>query len=155
MALNRRWIAAHIPHQGDMCLLDEVLDWNPSEIRCRTGSHRLATNPLRTGAQLHALCGIEYAAQAVAIHGALTASEIGHIPSLGYLASVRNVDLRISRLDDVASDLLVSAIRLGGGSTALMYEFSVSSEERVLVTGRGTIFLGTLPRRYDEARTPC
>jgi len=153
MALNRQWIAAHIPHQGDMCLLDEVLDWNSGEIRCRTGSHRLATNPLRTGTQLHALCGIEYAAQAVAIHGTLTASEFAHIPFPGFLVSVRNVDLRISRLDDVASDLLVSAIRLGGSSTALMYEFSVGSEERVLVTGRGTIFLGTLPH-HDEARIP-
>ncbi|HAJ12631.1 MAG TPA: 3-hydroxylacyl-ACP dehydratase, partial [Comamonadaceae bacterium] len=26
--LDHRWIAAHIPHQGSMCLLDEVLTWD-------------------------------------------------------------------------------------------------------------------------------
>ena len=25
--LDHAWIAAHIPHQGSMCLLDVVADW--------------------------------------------------------------------------------------------------------------------------------
>jgi predicted hotdog family 3-hydroxylacyl-ACP dehydratase len=71
MLLNRAWIEARIPHQGRMCLLDEVLDWNAQHIRCRTATHRAPDNPLRSHDRLGIACGIEYAAQAMALHGAL------------------------------------------------------------------------------------
>ncbi|MGA2366137.1 MAG: 3-hydroxylacyl-ACP dehydratase, partial [Steroidobacteraceae bacterium] len=29
MRPDRAWIVAHIPHQGRMCLLDQVLSWDP------------------------------------------------------------------------------------------------------------------------------
>ena len=38
-------------------------------IRCVARGHRDADNPLRAGGELPALCGIEYAAQAMAAHG--------------------------------------------------------------------------------------
>jgi predicted hotdog family 3-hydroxylacyl-ACP dehydratase len=69
--LNRAWIAAHIPHQGRMCLLDEVIDWDRRQIRCRSATHRAPDNPLRSHGRLGSACGIEYAAQAMALHGAL------------------------------------------------------------------------------------
>jgi len=139
--LNRQWIAAHIPHQGAMCLLDEVLDWSASEIRCRTRSHCLADNPLRTGERLRALCGIEYAAQAIAVHGALITEAGGNAPRPGMLAGVRNVELEVERLDDINADLIVRGVRLGGDSTALLYGFSLSWDLRELVAGRATILL--------------
>ena len=141
MKLDHQWIASHIPHQGAMCLLDEVLEWNPDEIRCRTGSHRLATNPLRTGDCLLAVCGIEYAAQAVAVHGALCSLNHHLPPTPGMLASVRNVALHIDRLDDIAADLIVSGTRVSGDERALLYEFTVTWDLRVLISGRGTIIL--------------
>ena len=33
-------IAARIPHQGSMCLLDAVLAWDSGQIHCRASSHR-------------------------------------------------------------------------------------------------------------------
>ena len=97
MALDRHWIESHIPHQGGMCLLDEVLNWNATRVQCRSSTHRDPANPLRAHDRLAAVCGIEYAAQAMAVHGALIASRITASPKntsiAGYLASVRNVTL--------------------------------------------------------------
>lgn len=139
MQLDHAWIAAHIPHQGAMCLLDEVLEWDATEIECRTATHRLKSNPLRTLDHLKAICAIEYAAQAIAVHGAVNAASPGVGP--GMLASVRAVDLYADRLDDLVGDLIVRAVRIGGDETALLYHFSVSSDRLLLASGRGTILL--------------
>src|SRR6059058_3338196 len=71
MPLDRQWIEQHIAHKGRMCLLDEVLSWDAARIRCRSATHRSADNPLRLHGRLGGACGIEYAAQAMAVHGAL------------------------------------------------------------------------------------
>src|SRR6478672_10306008 len=123
MPLDHDWIEQHIPHKGRMCLLDEVLSWDAARIRCRSSSHRATDNPLRAHGRLGAACGIEYAAQAMAVHGALIAAANG-VPQAttastsvattcvaradtpaengtamaGYLASVRNVALYVARL---------------------------------------------------------
>ena len=112
MLLNRAWIEARIPHQGRMCLLDEVLDWNAQHIRCRTATHRAPDNPLRSHGRLGVACGIEYAAQAMALHGALAGGAAGGAVDalaggsarVGLLASVRDVRLMVPRLDDIESD---------------------------------------------------
>ena len=71
--LNRAWIASKIPHQGSMCLLDEVLAWNEQRIVCSAVSHTSPENPLRLAGRLGSANGVEYAAQAMAVHGALLA----------------------------------------------------------------------------------
>jgi predicted hotdog family 3-hydroxylacyl-ACP dehydratase len=141
-----------------MCLLDEVLTWDAARIRCRTSTHRAATNPLRAEGRLGAVCGIEYAAQAMAVHGALIASRVS-MPStdtlsasaaatpgpqvVGYLASVRNVALYASRLDDVETDLVAAAERVTGDERTVLYDFSVLSGARALIKGRATIVFST------------
>ena len=143
MPLDREWIERHIPHQGTMCLLDEVLTWNTSRVQCRSSSHRDRTNPLRAHDRLAAVCGIEYAAQAMAVHGALIASRLTasrkNEAIVGYLASVRNVVLHASRLDDVEADLVATAERVTGDERSVLYDFSVSGNERILLVGRATI----------------
>ena len=57
-------------------------------------------NPLRTASGLLSPNAIEYAAQAMALHGGLIAQE-GSEPSAGFLASARNVRLAVQRLDEV------------------------------------------------------
>ena len=73
MFMNRAWIEERIPHHGRMCLLDEVIEWDAQHIRCRSATHRDPDNPLRSHGRLGIACGIEYAAQAMALHGALAA----------------------------------------------------------------------------------
>jgi predicted hotdog family 3-hydroxylacyl-ACP dehydratase len=126
-----------------MCLLDEVLTWNTSRVQCRSSSHRDRANPLRSHDRLGAVCGIEYAAQAMAVHGALIASRLTASPKseaiVGYLASVRNVALHAHRLDDVEADLIATAERVTGDERSVLYDFSVTGNERILLAGRATI----------------
>jgi predicted hotdog family 3-hydroxylacyl-ACP dehydratase len=160
VALDRAWIERHIPHQGDMCLLDEVLTWNPVRVQCRSTTHRDVANPLRAHDRLAAVCGIEYAAQAMAVHGALIASRITSSTQsatvAGFLASVRNVNLYANRLDDIEGDLVATAELVTGDEHTVLYDFTVSAGERTLLAGRATIVfnaalrdLSTSPRTQE------
>lgn len=138
--LDRTAIAARIPHQGDMCLLDTVRDWNASIIQCTASSHRRTDNPLRNDAQLGIAAGIEYAAQAMALHGGLLADS-SQPPRQGYLASVRSVNFHTLRLDDQPADLLVEAERLSGDANQVLYRFAVSAAGQPLLDGRAAVIL--------------
>ena len=144
MLRDHSWIARHIPHQGAMCLLDGVLDWDPNRIRCVTGAHRSSANPLRSRGRLAAACGIEFAAQAMAVHGALVESGVHLEPRVGHLVSVRGVELYVGRLDDIADDLIASAERLGGDRSTVLYRFSLHAAGHLLIQGRTTIVLNAM-----------
>ena len=140
MPLDHAWLLAHLPHQGSMCLLDAVTEWDAQRIRCTASSHRAPDNPLRAHDRLGAACGIEYAAQAMAAHGALLAAA-DNPPRAGYLASVRGVELHVARLDDIAADLEVEAERLSGDDNTILYGFRVSAAGRELLSGRAAVVL--------------
>lgn len=133
--LDHTWIAAHIPHSGAMCLLDSITEWDETRIRCVATSHRDPANPLRARGRLAAVCGIEYAAQAMAAHGALISGN-NEPPRSGVLTSVRNIDARVDRLDTFDAPLMVNAERLSGNADSSLYAFTLQCDERVLLTGR-------------------
>ncbi|MGR3910434.1 hotdog family protein [Burkholderia sp. SR8] len=147
--LDRAWIAAHIPHAGAMCVLDRVDAWDDARIRCSATSHRDPHNPLRSGGRLASVCGIEYAAQAMAVHGALLGARHGTRqaqteaarPRAGYLASVRNVDAFVDRLDTFELPLIVDAERIGGDDRSVLYGFALRCGARVLLSGRAAVML--------------
>jgi predicted hotdog family 3-hydroxylacyl-ACP dehydratase len=143
--MNRAWIEEHIPHQGRMCLLDEVIEWDVQHIRCRSATHRALDNPLRSQDRLGIACGIEYAAQAMALHAALAAGAASgaplDMPKVGFLAGVRDVRLWVSRLDDIDCDLICEAILVAGDGRTAIYEFTLRDTLRSLLSGRATIFL--------------
>jgi predicted hotdog family 3-hydroxylacyl-ACP dehydratase len=122
-----------------MCLLDEVLSWDMTQAQCRTSTHRSLDNPLRSHERLGSACGIEYAAQTMAVHGALVASAVGGVAPAGFLASVRGVRLNIDRLDVFEADLVTAVQRVAGDESTALYEFSVSADDVVLLTGRAAI----------------
>ncbi|MEO5766435.1 MAG: 3-hydroxylacyl-ACP dehydratase [Casimicrobiaceae bacterium] len=138
MQLDRAWIACRIPHQQRMCLLDGVLEWDSSRVVCRATSHRDPENPLRAHGRLAAACGIEYAAQAMAVHGALLAPS-GERPRAGYLTSVREVTLLAMRLDDIPEDLEIEALRRSGDDNNVLYGFAVRAAGRELLRGRAAV----------------
>ena len=123
-----------------MCLLDAVQDWSADAITCVANSHTDPANPLRADGRLGAANGIEYAAQAMAIHGALLAGNDGQ-PRQGYLTSVRGVTLHAARLDDLPGELIVRAERLSGDANNILYQFSVSHAGRCLLEGRAAVVL--------------
>ena len=151
--LDHAWIARHIPHQGSMCLLDYVEAWDQQRIQCRASSHRAADNPLRAYGRLGAACGIEYAAQAMAVHGALLAPPDSTSARVGYLVSVRGTQLHVPRLDDIAADLLVEATCITRSENNVLYQFSVSAAGRLLLDGRAAVVLdaGALTPAAGEA----
>ena len=156
MRLDRAWIELRIPHHGSMCLLDEVIRWDTERITCTSGSHRALDNPLRARGQLGVACGIEYAAQSMALHGALVAAAIAapglaapanpqvaaaSPPVAGFLASVRGVQFYVSRLDDVQGDLICDAVRVAGDRGTALYEFELRCATQRLLRGRATVVL--------------
>lgn len=144
--IDRAGIARLIPHAGDMCLLDTVLSWNPREIRCATGTHRAPGNPLRHAGRLGILCGIEYAAQAMALHGALARQrEADDTPERGFLASVRGLTCHADRIDDLPGMLVMAAERMLGEGGRVIYGFRLQHDGRVLLQGRAAVVIGGTP----------
>ena len=138
--LDHAWIAAHIPHASAMCVLDSVDAWDAERIRCTATRHRDPHNPLRAHGRLASVCGIEYAAQAMAVHGALLGAPEAR-PRVGYLASVRNVDAFVDRLDTFEAPLIVDAQRVSGDGRSVLYDFALRCGERVLLSGRAAVML--------------
>jgi predicted hotdog family 3-hydroxylacyl-ACP dehydratase len=156
--LDREAIARRIPHQGSMCLLDAVLAWDQDLIRCEASSHRLPDHPLRAHGRLGAACGVEYAAQAMAVHGALVAESVrgeggSSPPRAGYLAGMRGVTLHVERLDTVAGPLSVCAQRITGDDTTVMYSFTVQGGEQTLLSGRAVVVLNPAGLPAGAGRT--
>lgn len=128
-------ICARLPHAGRMCLLERLEFWDGDTITCIATSHRDADNPLRRDGRLPAVAGVEYAAQAMALHGSLL-SATDTLPAMGYLASVRELKLDLEDLGTVPEDLRVSARRLSGDAGGFIYEFEIRGGERLLLSGR-------------------
>lgn len=152
--LGRAWIAAHIPHSGAMCLLDTVDAWDDTHIRCTATSHRDPHNPLRARERLATVCGIEYAAQAMAVHGALLGATRDR-PRVGLLASVRGVDAYVERLDTFDAPLTVDADYLGGDGNTVLYGFTLRCNARVLLTGRAAVLLDASATDTLRATPAC
>ena len=140
-----------VPHAGTMCLLERVIDYSAHSIHCRTRSHADPANPLRRSGHLSSVCGIEYAAQAMALHDALKhsfttetqakSSKLGR-PRHGYLVSVRQVDCHTRYLDTIAAALDVRADHVFGDASGMVYSFKVNAGEILLITGRASVMLG-------------
>ncbi len=133
--MNHDEICARLPHAGRMCLLDRLERWDDESIACLASSHRDPGNPLRTYNRLLAVCGVEYAAQVMALHGSLLSAP-DTLPVMGYLASVRELKLSIEDLSQVPEDLHIRAQRLSGDDLGFIYEFEIRGGDRTLVSGR-------------------
>jgi len=142
--IGQRELSMLIPHSGAMCLLDSVIEWNESRIRCRSGTHRDPGNPLRRPDGLHAVCGIEYVSQAMAAHAALGKTETNR-PRKGYLASVRKFDMSLSRLDTIEEDLDIEAEKVIAEGQRALYVFQISAGGRILLSGRAAVAFEAAP----------
>lgn len=152
--LDRDGIAARIPHSASMCLLQRLESWDAHNLHASTHSHVDPQNPLRTATGLLAPCAIEYAAQAMALHGGLLAPA-GQAPSAGFLASTRNVQLHRARLDDAPAPLHLHVQRLSGDAQQVMYAFRVlDGLQAPVAEGRAVVVLNTeLPGNSSSGAT--
>ncbi len=123
--LDRDAIGRLIPHAAAMRLLERVIAHDATSITCEAESHRDASNPLRNADGLPISAGIEYAAQAIALHAALR--KAGGPAGRGYLAVLSDVRWSQERLDDLPAPLLVQADLLADTGGGLQYRFSVGA----------------------------
>ena len=131
-----------IPHRGAMALLDRVVEWDDVRIVVTATSHNDLTNPLRDGGWLRAVHLCEYGAQAMAIHGGLLARRAGSTAAPGFLVSLRSVELRVERIDDLLGELRVSAEKLSADDASLLYAFRIEHADSIIGEGRAMVSLG-------------
>lgn len=133
--------SALIPHKGLMCLLDAVVGWDDTRVHARSDSHRRDDNPLRSDGMLRALHLCEYGAQAMAVHGALLARAARGPVTAGYLVSLRAVELRLERIDDLDGALDVHGERLLGSDSSWQYAFRIEHAGIEIASGRAAVML--------------
>ncbi len=128
-----------IPHKGSMCLVDRVISWEAYSIHCTSMTHTKNKNPLRKNHQLSIVHAIEYGAQAMAIHGGLIAKAKGQTLAPGYLAAMRDIEIKVSRLDNISSELDIYATQVLADGGNLVYQFEVKNSGAGLISGRVTV----------------
>jgi predicted hotdog family 3-hydroxylacyl-ACP dehydratase len=75
----------------------------------------------------------------MALHGGLTGG--GTRPSVGYLASLRDLVCLVGRLDDIADDLTIEAEKLMGEGNRMIYAFTIRAGNTDLLTGRAAVVI--------------
>ena len=140
-SVSRAELEALIPHAGGMCLLESVITWDESQIHCQSETHRKLDNPLRRDGRLAALHLAEYGAQAMAVHGGLLARELGTQAAPGFLASLRNLQLHVDFIDDLARPLDVRATQLMAAESGWTYQFEIEHDGSLLASGRAMVML--------------
>lgn len=126
-----------VPHAGDMCLLSRIVSANEREIVCAAVSHASPTHPLRFDGRLSALHLAEYGAQAMAVHGGLSDPQAQRRG--GMLVAIRDLELRVDRLDDIAGELTITATRLVANDDGRIYAFTATGGGRELGRGRVSV----------------
>ena len=140
MRLDKLQIAALIPHAGYMCLLDEVTRWDAETLTALSCTRGSPDHPLRVNGRIPTLSAIEYAAQAMAVHGGLSGAIEGR-PRAGYLVSLRNVVCTATHLDDIEDALVIEVRRLRGDAALVVYAFTLMLRKREIVSGQATVLL--------------
>jgi predicted hotdog family 3-hydroxylacyl-ACP dehydratase len=137
--IDRDDILQLIPHQGGMCLLDEVLAWDFDRIHCRSRSHQRADNPLRGAGGLRGIHLCEYGAQSMAVHGGLLARAEGGRARPGLLVALRGVRITRAFVHDLPGALDVHGEKLAAGDAGWQYAFRVLHAGELLAEGRAAV----------------
>lgn len=137
--MAREDIAALIPHQGGMCLWEDIVEWDDARVVLATSSHRSLDNPLRANGKLRSVHLCEYGAQAMAVHGALKAAPERAPP--GMLVSLRSVTFARDYVDDLTDALRVEAVCLQAGDSSQQYSFKITHAGEVIAEGRAAVLL--------------
>ena len=142
MSVDVARLYERLPHSGSMRLIEQVVQWGPDSVRCRSRNHRDPANPLRTAGGLRAVCVIEYAAQAAALHAVLLADHdaaadvTGSKKSRALLALVNGLELDTAYLHDGDGDLIVEGNVDYRSGDAVIYRFEAFDGTRPIARGR-------------------
>ena len=134
-----------LPHAGRMRLIDRVVSYDEQTLFARVIRIAQPDHPLAEAGVLSIICGLEYGAQAMAIHGALLAS--GGSPRSARVTATwsQRPTLRwtVERLDQCAAPLVITAISEFRSDNQVAYRFEISaSEHDSVLGGRASVLLG-------------
>jgi len=138
-------ISELLPHRGTARLLERLLHFSEAQILVATATHRSSDNPLLHSGRLASVHLIEYGAQAMALHGALRTIESGGSPRSALLVAVRDFRCSLDYIDDLASDLEVSARELLSNAASWQYTFEVRHAGVMIASGRVAAMAHALP----------
>jgi predicted hotdog family 3-hydroxylacyl-ACP dehydratase len=130
-------ISELIPHQGAMCLWQEIVACDEDSICCRTRTHLLSDHPLKVFGALSLSALVEYGAQAIAVHGGVLAYQqaAAATPQAGFIASVRGV--KFDRWNPSTAFLTVKARVLLADEASKHYAFSLyDADANQICSGR-------------------
>ena len=153
---DREAIARLIPHQGLMCLWEQVEQWDAARIVLRSHGHRDPAHPLRSQGVLRALHLCEYGAQAMAVHGGLLGQASGAPVRAGMMVALRAVQLHVDFIDDLPGALCCQAEVLMQSEDSQQYHFRITHEPgpgvaTLLAEGRASVVLGA-PAPFEGDR---
>jgi len=137
--LDRAGIASLIPHQGAMCLIERVLEWDAGHVIAATRTHAWVTHPLASAGRLRAVHACEYGGQAAALHGGLAAQAAGQRATPGVVVALREVRFGCDYLEDLGGEIIVEARRLMASSRSWQYSFRLEHAGAELASGRITV----------------
>lgn len=152
-SLSRPDIEQRIPHGGAMCLLDHVEYWNHDDIECHAGL--AADHPLKRDGRWPTTALVEFAAQAMAMHGALLAhpateptgdasSPAPRAPQ-GFIAGLRSIRFEDRWVPEHVKRLRIDVHRESGDDLQVLYSFNVGCVDRAgpqeLASGRAIVVL--------------
>jgi len=136
-ALSRVEIERLLPQKGAMCLIDAALEVTADGIVClanvRTDGH-----PLGEVQGVPALHGVEYGAQAAALHRLIHNGEQGKVIG-GLLLQVRDLHFFVDHLDRLPQPLRISARCAMASSEIARYIFEIRAGD--LLASRGELTL--------------
>ena len=138
MIADRRRIEELLPHGPGMVLLDSVLSCDGETILCAADNHRDPDNPLRRRDRLPAMAAVEYAAQAAALHGALSGHRAAGAGAV--LGGVKDLKATVQGLDEIGETLAVRVTLLLAQNNGAVYSFEVGPHSgAAVVEGRFTV----------------
>ncbi len=145
LPLDMATIRTLIPHSDDMCLLNQVVSVSEANIECLSVSQTDENNPLRFDGKLSVSTGIEYAAQAMALHGRLgllndAASDLDDKPKRGYIVVLSKVNYMVDYLH-VYPMMRIFCEQLMAHAQGSQYQFTISNGTDCLLEGQALVSL--------------
>lgn len=136
-----------LPHAGRMRLIDRLVAYDEERIVCESDSHGADDHPLAANGVLSIVCGLEYGAQAMAVHGALLARPALQAGTVsggmrhGYLVAASDLHWEVQRLDQCIGPLIIEAISEFRSGNQVAYRFELRADQRTVLTGRASVLL--------------
>lgn len=129
-------IVSLLPHGEPMVLLAAIESWDAQTMCCSAQSHLAMDNPLRQDGILSVYAGVEYAAQAQALHARLTArAQDDTSPRKGFVAVASRLEAQVRDLDEIAAPLRIELVQLAVNAQSSLYQFSLIAAGRPLLQG--------------------